>query len=606
MGSMLKRIVILCLILFLLAPAAQALESVVIEPGAERVPLGAQLSVLRDAPASHTLRELVRGEGAWQRSPSSDPVFGFDSAPYWFRVGLYNAGDRTREMRLELGNSRMDRIDAYLIRDGAVVARFETGDHRPYTQRPLPHRNFVFPLSMPPHTQTDVYLRVRSSSVITVPVTLWEQSALEAKTAAEQHWHIGFLALLATLALLAGALAAIKRSWALVGLAAYSMCAAFTHLIWQGHAFARLWPEWPGFNDKAVLFALLASFLTLLFFTKHLLNLGRLGGGLSRAYNVLAGALALLAAALLLLRPEQLAPTVATLVLLVPLLCLGTGIWAWLQGEPRGGGYTLGAAANAIAAAAGAFSTLGWANAAPQLDSAVRAFALLAVLLWLFATRTASEQRSEPVAAEDDAEAERSAADLAARDALEALFAEAAHARSAPQEPQPIEQDSRDLLTGLHTRRWFDDRYVQLWRRAMRGKTPLSLLLIDIDRFKLVNDHFGYRVGDACLSAVAQRLQALLPPDALARYGGEEFAVLLPETTNAQAEVLAGALVREVAELDFSALARGLTLSASIGAATLYHRIGPMNPDGLLNAADEALYEAKRRGGGSVYAAPAA
>ncbi|MEO5359821.1 MAG: diguanylate cyclase [Nitrospirota bacterium] len=89
-----------------------------------------------------------------------------------------------------------------------------------------------------------------------------------------------------------------------------------------------------------------------------------------------------------------------------------------------------------------------------------------------------------------------------------------------------------DGLTGISNRRTFDDSYKKEWTRAVRMKSSLSLLLIDIDYFKLYNDNYGHIQGDLCLKKVAETLQACLkrPADLAARYGGEEFACLLPET----------------------------------------------------------------------------
>ena len=161
-----------------------------------------------------------------------------------------------------------------------------------------------------------------------------------------------------------------------------------------------------------------------------------------------------------------------------------------------------------------------------------------------------------------------------------------------------------DALTGVGNRRAFDNAIAQEWRRALRSRQPLSLLMIDIDEFKVLNDRYGHPAGDRCLRLVASELQRLVkrPADLLARYGGEEFAVLLADTEPAGAMALAEQLREVVQALQIeNAGSRLQVVSVSIGVASL-------RPDDnapaatLVQAADEALYQAKRQGRNRVMA----
>ena len=161
-----------------------------------------------------------------------------------------------------------------------------------------------------------------------------------------------------------------------------------------------------------------------------------------------------------------------------------------------------------------------------------------------------------------------------------------------------------DGLTGVGNRRAFDSALAQEWRRAMRSRQALSLLMIDIDEFKVLNDRYGHPVGDRCLRLVASELQRLVkrPADLLARYGGEEFAVLLADTELPGATQLAEQLREVVQALQIENTGSRLqVVSVSIGVASL-------RPEGnaaaatLVQAADEALYEAKRQGRNRVMA----
>lgn len=156
-----------------------------------------------------------------------------------------------------------------------------------------------------------------------------------------------------------------------------------------------------------------------------------------------------------------------------------------------------------------------------------------------------------------------------------------------------------DGLTQVANRRCFDEWFEQTWQQHREEQQPLSLLLCDIDYFKSYNDHYGHQAGDHCLQQVAATIQSTLnrTTDLVARYGGEEFGVLLPKTTAAKALQVAQQIHRRLALQAIphccSAVSEAVTLS--LGLATRVP-VGDANPEDLIRAADEALYEAKHQG----------
>jgi diguanylate cyclase (GGDEF)-like protein len=157
---------------------------------------------------------------------------------------------------------------------------------------------------------------------------------------------------------------------------------------------------------------------------------------------------------------------------------------------------------------------------------------------------------------------------------------------------------TRDGLTGLANRRTFDLTFAEEARRAMRDRSPLSLLMIDVDFFKLYNDNYGHQKGDECLRAVAGAIAATLwrSTDFCARYGGEEFTVVMPNTPLSGAMLIAERLRSAIEELRVdhcgSTISRHVTLS--IGGVVALGR--EFNPERAIAAADAALYRAKRAG----------
>lgn len=156
-----------------------------------------------------------------------------------------------------------------------------------------------------------------------------------------------------------------------------------------------------------------------------------------------------------------------------------------------------------------------------------------------------------------------------------------------------------DSLTGISNRRAFDEYLQREWHRALRSGRALSLIMIDIDNFKLYNDSYGHSAGDECLRKVTQSLSDALfkPYDFIARYGGEEFACVLPETDVAGAVVVAerihDTVTRSTIPHAESPVAPHITVS--MGVATLT----PSETTGhgiLVDMADSMLYTAKKEG----------
>lgn len=162
-----------------------------------------------------------------------------------------------------------------------------------------------------------------------------------------------------------------------------------------------------------------------------------------------------------------------------------------------------------------------------------------------------------------------------------------------------------DPLTGLSNRRAFDDYLEQEWQRGLREKTPISILLVDVDHFKKINDQYGHPAGDACLRELANRLRMHFkrPADRIVRFGGEEFAVVMPNTESnalAQAERFRSAMESEKIKVSSEEI---IPVTISAGLATVIPT-AEMNPRDIVKLADEALYQAKRSGRNRIHHHP--
>jgi diguanylate cyclase (GGDEF)-like protein len=152
-----------------------------------------------------------------------------------------------------------------------------------------------------------------------------------------------------------------------------------------------------------------------------------------------------------------------------------------------------------------------------------------------------------------------------------------------------------DFLTGVYNRRHFETLARAELARCQRYVRPLSVMMIDIDHFKTVNDHFGHAVGDRVLKSVADLCRAAKrETDIVARVGGEEFAIMLPETTKAATMQFAERLCRLAHDCAVTANGEEIPVTISIGIAGASMRTSGI--ESLMRDADQALYQAKRSG----------
>lgn len=156
-----------------------------------------------------------------------------------------------------------------------------------------------------------------------------------------------------------------------------------------------------------------------------------------------------------------------------------------------------------------------------------------------------------------------------------------------------------DGLTNIANRRYFDEFLNAEWRRCLRLELPISLAIIDLDHFKLLNDTYGHQHGDQCLIKIGQLLKQFVnrSSDICARYGGEEFAIVLGNTSITEAQALLISLLEEIAHLDIAnpSSTTQSYLTASIGLSTIYPSFGAHERI-LIHQADNMLYKAKKRG----------
>ncbi len=588
---------LLCACWTLLALPALAERPVAeLTPELSQLSLGPYTDYRQDNALTDTAEDALRRahDDQFAPLPGGKSAFGFQRGAMWFHARIQNRNpDETRWMLVQR-YALSDKIDIYLrYPDGRMVHQ-ASGDHLPFSARSIPYRHPNFRLDLPAGQTVDLLVRVESQSSMQVPLDLYTPAAFTSLSRDVQFvmgiYYGILLALFVYNLVLWLALRDASYFWYLFHISAFGLV-LFTL---NGFGFEYLWPNSSWLADRSVPLSICLALIGMQQFSRTFLEQPtrfKVGNGISLAFI----AFFLLFGIASLWLPYRISTPVASSAVLagVAWIVIATFIVMRRGYAPARlfllawGMFLLGTTIFTLLAFGLVPKTL-LTEYGVQIGSALEMLLLSIALGYRYASL---RNENERIVNEANLQLERKVAQRTQEVRSALMQLEDAHRRLR-------DSSRRDGLTGLYNRTHFHEGFETLLREGREQGRPVSLLMIDLDHFKSINDRYGHLVGDDCLRWAAQRIgQALRVHESalLARFGGEEFVVVLPDHDLHSAVGVAESLRRRLVEEPCISGEHRLRVSASIGV----HTVDPGNDadtDAALSVADQALYSAKANG----------
>jgi diguanylate cyclase (GGDEF)-like protein len=369
----------------------------------------------------------------------------------------------------------------------------------------------------------------------------------------------------------------------------------------NGLAFEYLWPNYPWLANHAIPLTMCLSQMAMHQFARTFLELRQrwpLGDMLSLAFIVFLGALAVASFWL----PYRIPVKIGTYAVFPTVLLLLYQAFHAIRNGYRPARLFL-AAWTMLLLGTAIYATVSFGLLPKNLftEYGIQFGSALEMILLSFALAyryAALRSENESVVREANEQLERNVSRRTAE--LSAALEQLADANS-----RLRESNRRDVLTGMFNRRHFREVFEQMLQQAHETRQPLSLMLIDLDHFKQVNDEYGHLAGDECLRALSRMLNQCLssePGAVIARFGGEEFVVVLPGVASPRILDIAEKVRSHINSEPVHYAGREIVIAASIGVHTVPAGAN-VSADEVLHHADDALYSAKNAGRNRVHAA---
>lgn len=564
----------------------------------------------------------------WQKVESSSVNLGFQEKAFWLRAKLKTEELNHNHWILEQAYALIDNMKLFVYRNGTLIQQWHVGDTLTFSERPLQHTNFLFPLQLEPHQNYEFYIWAKNTDAMELPLHLFEYNEFIAEDNQRSVIDGIFYGLLIIMAAYNLLLYLNIKDRSYLYYVMYVICMLLYFMSQKGFLFQHILPQSPVMHHYSIPLILVITLHAVSSFFKDFLQLPKNTPRIWLGVKVVMG-INILFAPLTFVLPYQISIfLIIGNAAFAALYALGIAIYLSRTGMRTAQMLLAGWTLLIICIVFMTLSKIGIIYNEFMANYGLRFGTSFEILIFSLALsyRINEERRAKEVAIKQVSQERQErikAQDLALQKEIEtrqtkeqALLQQQslnANLEQLVQERTSRLEDtlkdlekanhelemlsSKDGLTGVFNRRTFDNKGREEWHRSRRQQEPLSLLMVDIDHFKRINDTKGHQCGDYVLIELAKLMTTIVsrPADLVTRYGGEEFAILLPNTPPSGAQFLATELVSKAAKMDLIWEGEPFHISISIGVQTL---IADDSNDlhNLVATADGALYEAKKGG----------
>ncbi len=564
------------------------------------------LLYLEDKSGRYKLDQLLNGDLDVEFKPFQENTLqmGYNQSTFWFKLKITNQltdlsnDDLTNRFYLSIRYPLLDSVHFYHITPNGIKESI-MGDRLPFYNRYFDLNNYVFPISLYREQTTEVYIRVQSDNSVSIPLYLQTERSF----AENQHTHHIYngIYLGITLGLL------IYNCFLWVGIRkpvygyyAFSILSilSFNSTI-TGYTY-RLWPDAIAFQQIAVYQLSILSAIAISWFGMAFLNTASTQ---PKAHKFLLSITLLFIVILPVVAflPPPISAKINVLVTVSGVVFLSTmAVRSLLMGNRSAAYFLIGQGGVLLSVIFVVLTSQGFIPLyylAPEVLKWCSAFELIFFSIAL-ADLVNSERRLREKAQQESATAQKES--LQAQIALNHNLDKLVHNRTNELEHANRllkELSSKDELTGLRNRRYLNEIYPKEYKRAYRDRKPISVLMLDLDHFKQINDCHGHQAGDICLASAGRIIAHHLhrPNDFAVRYGGEEFVMILPDTTLSGAVTIAERIRQRFQESPQATAQQLISVTVSIGVVSEIPA-DRQSHERLLKQADDLLYKAKQLG----------
>lgn len=624
--SCIKKIVfILIMVLFY----AKAFALVSIDDSFYSQYVGANLYLYEDQGKVLTVEDVMLLElSSTEKVEHAIPSLGYTNSRYWGQFDILDTSSQPTIRYLQLETPLVDNFTLYMKNSQGDFSIVSAG--REVMPRDSDHysgRFITFPINLESGDITTLYFSIESEDALEVPLKLMSESALRKSSVVDAVWLALYFGIMVSMMIFAFLLLILLKENLYIYyilLVVMHHIAFFFCLNGLPNVFeSDLWVfQQSGWTKGAIVILMsMSMFMFVLFYSAFVKNQSD-RVYLLKTIDIFLPILSVVALIGAILLPYSLSVAIVSAITAVTFVFIGLSavgslfkgheempffLFAWSVAIIGGAIYTL---KNLAILPVNIYTTHAW-----QLGAAIEAVLISCALARRVEFERVARRLAHQKAIEHERDANRATdqlyrAEKAMKEEMETKVRERTEdlskllAEVEKTNSELSELSINDGLTGVRNRRFFDDRYADLWSKGKQQSSNIAIIMSDIDHFKSVNDNYGHAMGDQCLRVIGHILKTFSSKHGYeaCRYGGEEFIIICADASIKQVVMLAERIREKIEESQIELAGKSLMVTASFGVASEIPSVAS-SPLQLIEACDKALYNSKRSGRNKVSAA---